>query len=169
MSSVLFKSVLDKLRSAVRKQRSRKCSTRFGTSDVVQESAIQLWQKAAKDNLRPSEIDTAWIKTVAFGHFCKLHRFHLAAKRSPKAESGEAFAATSREDCPSKQAVKKENAIRMLASMERLDGLSQQIVHAKIYEDKSISQISKELSISQYRARAIYHEALSQVRQDVKG
>ena len=119
--------------------------------------------------MRPSEIDTAWIKTVAFGHFCKLHRFHLAAKRSQKSESGEAFATPSREDCPADMAAKKENAIRMLASMEKLDGIAQQIIHAKYYEDKSLAQIAKELKMTPYKTRTIYQQAMGQIRRDLKG
>lgn len=164
MSSILFSKILDKLRRAVRTQRAVTSNSRFDTSDVIQESAIQVWQHASKSNVSASQINTAWLNTVVFGHFCKLHRFHLAAKRSTKNEVRETDRVEAvRQGSPENEASRKENAIRLLKAMESLGEMEAQVVMAKFYQDKSLSEIAVELEVPRHRLETIYRRAVKEL------
>lgn len=163
MSSIPFDSVLEKLKTTIRGQRLTTSRSRFCTSDIVQESAIQVWQQATNDKVPLEQINTAWIKTVAFGHFCKLHRFHLAAKRSTKSEAGTTHSATTKSLSPSEQVVIKEDAMTLLSAIEKLNAFDAQIVVGKFYEDKSLSEIARDLGVTRYQVEKRYVAVLKEL------
>lgn len=169
MSSVTFDFVLEKLRSTIKGQRFSTSRTRFCTSDIVQESAIQVWQQAADEKIPLEQINTAWIKTIAFGHFCKLHRFHLAAKRSTRSEVGSSQNATTVNLTPDEKVSKKENAMLLLSAIENLGVLEAQIVIGKFYESKSLSEIAREIGMSRYQVEKRYLDALKQLENAMAG
>ena len=78
-------------------------NSRFDTSDVIQESLIQIWSEcqqscfASNDESLPRDatgdkpvqsFSFARLRRIALGHLSKQFRFHGAAKRAVRRESG---------------------------------------------------------------------------------
>jgi len=149
MSDVFFAQIRSKLRSILRQRRNSEIKTRFDESDVVQESVLQIWKQIDAGSLRESKVNTGLLKTIAAGHYCKLVRFHLSAKRNVNAES--AFSTDAQEKAsPQDVAEVTEQVEVLMKGVETLDPIDQQIVLGRFIDGRSVVALSEELGLSVY-------------------
>lgn len=165
LSSSFFDTICGKLRRILQTRHGSRPTTRFGISDVIQESAIQVWRHVDQNNLSESKIDTRWLRSVAVGHYCKSLRFHLAAKRNMNTEARLGAASCfSNNDDPAMEHEQRDRAIHLMACIETLEPLKRQIVFARFFQELTLPQIATETGLTIHGTRKRLQEAISNLR-----
>ena len=163
----LLDEIRERLRRIIRRNRRNYVSPRFDTSDVVQESMLQLLGDGDSNDDDIAEISNGLLGTVAQGHLAKQLRFHNAAKRSVEREDPASvgpqsyFVGTDPCDA-SMRAELTEKAINALAE---LDELHRKVVTLRFFEDATLDQIAERLEINVYTVRSKLAEALQHLNQ----
>jgi len=140
-------------------------AARADTSDVVQESLVQVWTDWSRVRGRsPIEI-RAWLYRIAQGHLSKLRRHHAAAKRSlvrQADESGEAFEPTIFDHDSARTA---ERRLLLSIALESLPADLNEVIRLRLFCDLSFREIGERLGCESAEARARFLRALRRIRQ----
>ncbi|MDB4766742.1 hypothetical protein OAG71_03540 [bacterium] len=158
MSDVFFTKIRSKLRTILAQRRGSEIKTRFDESDVVQESVLQIWKQIDSGSLRESKVNTGLLRTIAIGHYCKLIRFHLSAKRNVNAEKSFAEGTHPRSSDPVIDAGQIE---QLMKGVETLDPIDQHIVLGRFIDDRTVVALSKELGLSAYLINKRLRESIA--------
>jgi RNA polymerase sigma factor (sigma-70 family) len=151
----MFDSIRDKVRRLSGQLNKDLIRPRFDHSDVAQEAMLQVLRDADKQQIT----DTAWLKTVVSGHFCKLQRLNLAKKRSVNKEEIrelDEFAHQSVSD----SVELNELTELMLDCLERLSHEARHAVTRRNYDNATFKQIAVELNTTEYGAKSIYEQGI---------
>ena len=141
------------------------CSARFDTSDIIQETEIQLWLNGHDDlNDTTSSVDQALIATMAKGHLAKKIRSHRASKRDASRDSPIVESLQSRDFDPSEQASNKEQKGRIIACIKKLDATCQEIVFLRYYCGMTLVEIQEELGLTKQQLSTHCARAARQLR-----
>ncbi len=147
-----------KLYPAVRKNK-RKNISRYDTSDIIQESLVQIWQDIEEN---PGfEPNATYLSKVASGKESNFFRFNTALKRSLNNETALTDQeAESPDDSPQQRAEKNEILIHILRAVGDLPVQLRELFCKKIFDQKTFQQIASELGISADVARRGFHRAM---------
>lgn len=164
-----FEKICQELQWAVQTSGIPRMRSRFRTSDVVQECGIQIWKKIQSQGKPANEINSSYIRKVAIGHLCELHRFNLAAKRSVKREvANTAVDQVGTCYTPDNSNSKHEQAFAMLDSLRVLPPNQKDIVIRRFFEEQSFEAIAASLDLTIYRVRKLYESSLVTLRESVE-
>ena len=86
-----FKFLRQRVYSAAKGAKRGVSNPRFDTSDIAQESVIQLWRSIREKGASDEQLNEGYLRSVGVGHAKQLMRHNLAACRSMQVEeSGDA-------------------------------------------------------------------------------
>ncbi len=166
MNDTFLTTIRSKLRAILRRRRRSEIKTRFDDSDVVQESILQIWKQIDAGNLRESKVNTGLLRTIAAGHYCKLVRFHLSAKRDVNAETaGCVFSANSPNAAES--ACHTEQIELLMNSIECLDPIDQEILLGRFIEGHTTVHLSERLNLSTYLIKKRLQNSIATLEQSI--
>ncbi|MEM9410392.1 MAG: sigma-70 family RNA polymerase sigma factor [Planctomycetota bacterium] len=163
MPNAFFDRIRNRLRGIVRRKRRHYKSARFDTSDVLQESLLQLMNDYSDVSDDGSAVSMGLLDRIASGHLAKQLRYHHAKKRSiqredPSAEvMPEAFANGTN---PEERTVHAEEIEHLFNALAQLDERQQKIVHLRFFEGLTYDQIANRLQIKSHIVRNQLGKAL---------
>lgn len=125
--------------------RSQSMSRHFDTSDVVQESMLQLVAATGEADGTPIRTG-AYLKRVAMGQISNLSRHFSAQKRCPPRSAMRVPESVVRAEQldPAREAQHQEELLRMLRAMSQLDKDDEQMIYLRYFDGKTLSEISAE-------------------------
>lgn len=175
-------SLRKNLGSSLRKSKRQVSTRRFDTSDVIQESLIQIWSECSADDhaaceserpVHTERLETAsyaWLRRIVLGHLAKQHRYHGAAKRSFRSEEKYPSSSLPGGDAsPLSNCQSRELQQEFLVSLSRLTDVQRLVILRRIFEEESFSSIATELDCTLYFVRSEYKRAIKQLRADLLG
>ena len=150
MCELTFEKICKELRRVIHTSGIPRMRSRFGTSDVIQECGIQIWKKISQSGQSLNEINSSFIRQVAMGHLCRLHRHNLASKRSIKHEASQ----TEQYGVPCADSkYKHEHAMAMVEGLQSLTATQQEIITRRFFEEETFETISHELKLTVHQVR----------------
>jgi RNA polymerase sigma factor (sigma-70 family) len=152
------------LGQSLHRTRGRVANPRFDTSDVVQESLIQVWSKVLGDAGSVDSISDAWLRKISQGHLSKQRRYHNAAKRSVAREDREYAGDPEAQQSSLTQSELNEWVDNLKKYLGRLDGVQRLIVVRRVFQQLPFQQIADELQTTRYFVRANYKNAIKQLK-----
>lgn len=161
--------IRERLRAILKTSKFEYTTPRFDTSDILQESIIQVAKEIDDKQDTEPNVSNAWLKTVAFGHLANLRRFNHAAKRSVKRENGKNSAAetTMIEFDPLEVSSKKEQVAIALEALAELTPVQRQIVHLRFFEQATYEQIAERVNVTVHNVRVHLTNSLRRIRAKV--
>ena len=163
----VFKELRQRLRGLISRKRRNYASPRFDTSDVVQESMLQLIDEAADQENTP--IGNGLLNKVADGHLAKQLRYHSAAKRSVKKEvaGSDKYVAQFNGEDPCEASIRSELTEKAVNALADFEELPRMIVTLRFFHDATYEQIAQELNVSVYVVKSQLKSALQYLNQQL--
>jgi RNA polymerase sigma-70 factor (ECF subfamily) len=140
-------------------------ASRMDTSDVVQESMLQVWQDW--DRFRGSSVGEikSWLFRIARGHLHKARRHHRAAKRDVFTEAGELLEGGPTDvGDPSEVAAQSEVRLNLMIAIGQLEPELREVVQHRIFGQYSFVEIGERLGLSKGEARSRFLRALRRLK-----
>lgn len=131
----------------------------ISTSDVLQESLLQVWQNAEFLESTTDRHAHSWVYRVVSGNVAKVWRYFGAKKRSVHSEQRDVDVSYD-PMTPVDDLANKEELGRLVLAMESLPLTQQVILCRVIFEDQSFAQVSEEMGLTASKVRRIYHAAV---------
>lgn len=144
LESVL-NEIRKEIRSAVKQSGLGMVRSRFDTSDIVQESMLQIWRKLGDDDVANLEFTRGLLAVIAKGHAKKQLRFHTAKKRSISREKTASNPSPTREPDPLENADIREQIGLMLNALNFIHPIRQLIIFRRFFDDASYQDIADEI------------------------
>ena len=152
---------------------------RVGASDVLQEAYLEASRQLAGYLRDPPLPFYLWLRRLAGARLYKLHRHHLgaqmrAAGREQSIDCGPVPGASSaalaarllgREERPSEAAQRAERRRRLQQALEQLDPVDREVLALRHFEQLTVPEAARELSISEAAAAKRYLRALGRLRE----
>jgi len=156
--------MLNRMRPSV-SGKSGALSSRFRTSDVLQEAAVQLLQEAEK---RPNggDVSLAWLRCIGHGTVTKLRTKHLAAKRSKSSESPltDFDTHSNSQDSPAEKASFRELSGNLVVCLAALNRDQREIIERYLADQESFSSIARKMDRPPHWVRRTYLKAISELK-----
>ena len=156
------------IRSRVQRK-NRKYQTRFGTSDVVQECAVQLlteFRSRQNKHEEPQPIRKSWLAAVATRVAANLRRACDAQCRSIEVEESATDFVSHQRDVTD-QVLANEMSARLLHALGELSAIERQVLSLKYQRQFTFEAISKELDISSKRVQRIRNAAIAKLQKSL--
>lgn len=142
--------------------------SRFRTSDISQEVAVQLIKRGGKlphDEFGSGNAaNQAWLLGVAKNVACKMRRSNLAAKRSVKSESTTTVAERTHSDTPAANAMHREISVKLVLAISKLDEDARKIIDYHYCRGFSLAETARTLGMCPNRIHRAHKKALEQLR-----
>ncbi len=179
----LFAACRDRLRKMVRLRLDRRLQGRLDPSDVLQDAALDVQQKAAAFAARPDLPAYLWLRLVTAERLAALHRHHLGvqardAGREVSIAPGGAPAASThslanlllgRLTSPTQAAVRAERQLRLQAALDAMDPIDREILTLRHFEELSNSEAAAVLGLTKTAASNRYVRALVRLKDALSG
>lgn len=154
-----------RMRSAVKKLKEGRLSSRLDTSDLVQEGMLQAWQNIGSFRGTTEQEFDVWIKKIASGHAANASRYHHAEKRDIAQEAiSEALQGNDARDPgerdPGEQAERSETICRIAELIDSFEPRISHVFTQHLFEQRSFADIATEMECSAGTVRNIYIEAV---------
>lgn len=160
----LWEKLLGRIRPAVRGQ-NRRYSARFQTSDVLQESAVQIIGEVEKSDSEDFDPPQAWLNKVGRGHAAKLRDHHGAQKRSTRRESPvDANPGIAGGAAPDEIVERRELASRVVLCLAQLDADQRTIIDLHFTKQHSFAEIARQMERPPDWVRRQYKKAIASLR-----
>lgn len=142
---LVLDQIRKEIRSAVKQSGLNMVRSRFDTSDIVQESMLQIWKQLGDDDIKNLEFTRGLLSVIAKGHARKQIRFHTASKRSVSREKSAAKPTPTRELNPLDNAEIREQIGMMLSALNYIHPIRQLIIFRRFFDDASYQEIADEI------------------------
>lgn len=163
--STLFAAYRAQMRHWCRNASQGPIGARIDTSDVVQESLIQVWRDWDRMKEKSYGEIQAWMFQIARGHLSKLRRHHLAHKRDIKrTERAEEDSADPLELDPSNAVLRAEKRLQVMIALQRLPEDLAEIVKLRLFAMCSFREIGERLQIDRAEARYRFLRAIRRLK-----
>lgn len=164
MQEQTLQSIRQMIRKVAREHRERSKGARFDTSDIIQESMIQVWKTLGERTdvgvSADKTVSKAWLVTVARGHAAKMARQHSAAKRDIKRDQHPQGQIADAYEAPLENLIEQEQQLRILAALDNLAEDEKEIMVLYFFEQHSQKEIAEQLGITVDQVRVRYSRAL---------
>ena len=149
---------------------SGKVSARYDTSDIVQESMLQIWLEMEKARPDEFEANKSYLSKVGRGVANNMRRYHTARKRTALTEASSVMvdSAHSREQNPEELVVRQESILHLIRAISQLSQDEQMLVYRKFFDQKSVAQIAAEFKLSVDVVRGKLERAKSQIKRSLE-
>lgn len=158
-----YKKIRGFLKKEIHLLRQYGKTARFDTSDIAQESCIQMFRDypecAGQDKLPES-----LLKQVAFGHLAKQHRHIHSKKRSVAREQSFSQDVATDKNLPGDQAEANELTTRLIKSIQQLEPDQQRVIRLRSFEELSFVEIASRMNTTVRVVRRIHENAASNLR-----
>jgi RNA polymerase sigma-70 factor, ECF subfamily len=151
----------DYLRLVVRRGQWSNSAGRSATSDLIQETIVDGWRNFSKFQGRTPGQLRAWLKAIL------IHGSLNAQRRAKPARIDSAVldgSATS----PSQAAARSDSHAALDAALGSLSERHRSVIHLRIWDQLSFSEIGTKLNISEDAARMLYGRALARLRDSMR-
>lgn len=150
-----------KMRAFARGSLFGKIRSVVNTSDVLQESLLQVWQNSESLARVPEASANSWGYKVVAGKIANVKRHFGALKRSCTDEQRNVDVGYQPTE-PLEEIAQKEIYGRLMIAMNTLSNQQQTILYRVVFEDQPFAEVARQTGISASQVRRIY---LSTVRQ----
>ena len=151
--------------------RSQASRSRFQTSDVTQECAVQLikeFRKREAEGVEP-QVTKTWLTKIGRGTASKLRRQTNAQCRSVARESYQAVHRhTTTDNKPDDLAISKEIQSMLVFALTRLSSEENEVIDLRFNHNQTISAIARHMDLPRHQIQKIHDEALDKIRQDLE-
>lgn len=145
-------------------------ASRMDTSDVVQESMLQVWQDWSRFRGNSVGEVKSWLFRIARGHLHKARRHHRAAKRNVFTEAGELLeGGPADHGDPSEAAARSEDRLNLIIAIRQLEPELREVVQHRIFGQQSFVEIGERLGLSKGEARNRFLKALRRLKHSLDG
>lgn len=142
--------------------------SRFATSDIVQEAAIQLLRMSRKDEQSMENINSSLLKRLAVGHSKTLREHHSALKRSVNSENKTCSQElTSDQRSPIEWAIKNEMNVQLVTALGKLEQEEKMVIDRYCIKGRSFNAIAREIGVPPHAVRKTYRNALRKLRSEL--
>ncbi len=146
--------------------------SRFGTSDISQELAVQLieYNRVDKHNRtsdEPATSSLAWLSKVGKNVASKLRRYNSAAKRSVDVESEFDNQLHSSGQTPIDIAAFRELSTELIIAISSLDSVSRLIIDGHYNKGMSLNAIAEDLELSPRSVQRKHLQAIAELRRSI--
>lgn len=166
------KNLRARIRRVVQNRNGSRTAVRFDTSDVIQETEIQLWQKGLADFETESddsdELDQRLLATIAKGHLSKLLRRQYAKRRSPILEQAADVQAIKSAHDPVVESERRERTQLLLNALDQLDESERSILLLRYFGEFTFADIEQATGLSKQTVRTRYNRAIGNLRTKMK-
>ncbi len=154
------------MRAAVRRLKRDRATSRFDTSDIVQEGMLQLVQGVNSfRGTTEAEFD-AWVRQIARGHTLNADRHQRAKCRDICNEiEGISHAMSGQQSTPDEELTKAETLDQLSLAIQQLDDRQQTVILSHIFERMSFSAIAEKVGCSTSTASREYDRAITVLAQ----
>ena len=157
------------LRSTIHGRIGRQHQARFGTSDVVQECAVQLiheFEKLAPEDAAPP-IKKSWLSKIGFGNTARLKKRDRAQCRSVERESSGACDFPSHQATPDEIAASEEIANRLVVALSTLNSLESEIINRHYRLQQSLNSIATDLGLSSKKIQRSHRAIIQKLKKEL--
>lgn len=168
--SALFSAYRAQMRLWCRNAMSGPIGARLDTSDVVQESLVQVWRDWDRMKEKSSGEIQAWMYQIARGHLNKLKRHHLAGKRNirrtepTRTDNSEGPAVDPDNHDPQQSLLKAERRLQVMIALERLPADLAEVVKLRLFAMCSFREIGERMQMDRAEARYRFLRALRRLK-----
>jgi len=138
--------------------------SRFDTSDIVQESMLQIWMQLGDQDIASLELTRGLLAVIAKGHARKQMRFHTAQKRSVARERKIDRPSLNRDPGPLEQADVREQIGMMLKALNHIHPVRQLIIFRRFFDDASYQEVADEIGRTKEWTRLQCLKAQKEIR-----
>lgn len=166
-----FQEMLETIRTSVHGQSHRKFQSRFGTSDVTQECAIQLineFRSRAEKKEEPT-ITRKWLKLIGRGTAWKLRRKNDALRRSVSAETLKDLdrVPNAASQSPDAVAILNEHSASLIYAIGQLSPLERTVIDGHYTKQMSLNEIARSLGINRKKIQRVHSAALAKLKTEL--
>ena len=151
--------------------RSQASRSRFQTSDVTQECAVQLikeFRKREAEGVEP-QVTKTWLTKIGRGTAAKLRRHTNARCRDVTRESKQDVQLHSSTDVnPDELAVSNEMQSMLVLALTRLSVEENEVIDLRFNHNQTISAIARHMDLPRHQIQKIHDTALDKIRQDLE-
>jgi len=139
---------------------------RFDTSDIAQESVLQLLKEIKTNGLDVNGVNEAYLQKVGRGNASKLLRRSLAQRRSISSEdqSFDPERIGDETNDPGFPVEQRESVVRLVKMIGKLSSVHQLIIYRRFFDHKPVSEIAAELDANVDSVRRWKRTALKQLK-----
>ena len=155
----------ERIRKVVQNRNSSHSASRFDTSDIIQETELQLWQNGhdtLSDDL--TDVDQALLASIAKGHLNKSIRNHRAQKRDASKDQPINQEVVSNQREPHEEVSYQEQANRLLSAINQLDTVERDILFLHYFCGDSFVEIGQQLDLTKQRLQTRFAKAKHRLR-----
>lgn len=167
MTSTYMESIRARIKRLTARRRSRITSARYDTSDVVQETWLQVWRQLAdygEYDENSVAISDAQIACYAKGHAAKMFRKHTAGKRDASKDiHGSKVYEFSGTD-PLVHVDTQDQFEALCKAVDDLHPVSKAFVVSYYFDQLSLRQIGQELDMSIDKVRSLKKKVIRDLR-----
>ena len=162
--AVVLSQIREQIRNEVKQSGVDCIRSRFDTSDIVQETMVQIWCQLKKTDLMELEMTRGLLRVIARGHANKMKRFHLAKRRNVTQEVNSAPENKSSATNPVFMAEVREQIRLLIEALGAIHPVRQLIVFRRFFDDQSFKEIGLELDKNRDWIRRQYIRALRELK-----
>jgi len=161
-----FRFLRRRVYSAAKFAKRGNSNARFDTSDIAQESLVQLLKEMQVNGLDAEAVNERYLQTVGRGTTYRMIRDNLAQCRSmaSEASSAEFTQLPCHDDDPQQNAEDQEVALNLIKAIGQLNADHQLIIFRRFFDQHSFTDIANELKVSFDVVRHKYDVAIAQLR-----
>jgi RNA polymerase sigma-70 factor (ECF subfamily) len=179
----LFGIYRDRLRKMVHLRLDRRLQGRVDASDVLQETYLDLAQRAPEFLASPNIPFFLWLRLLAGQRLLAIHRRHLGRQKRdasmevaihqgvmPGANSASLAAQLlGRLTSPSHAAMRAEMQVRLQEALNSMDALDREVLVLRHFEDLSNNEVATVLGLHKAAASNRYVRALRRLKEILNG
>ena len=163
--SDIVRSQRERIRRVIQNRNFAGTKSRFDTSDVIQETELQIWLSSRNRESSEPTIAQALLATMARGNLAKKQRMHRAAKRDASREQPITDCVKPDARDPLDQVALSEQVDRMLRAMNLLNEEERLILFRRYFCHSTFLEIADELEMTRQKVETRLERSLRNLKQ----
>ena len=163
-----FQQLLEKIRPAIKGRVYGACRSRFQTSDISPECAVQLIREVKKNKRIQDDgdpqISVAWLQTIGRGMLAKLLRFNEAQCRRASSQVELQSHSVTQESHPDDSAELSEASSALVLAASKLKPLQRQIIDLHYRQGWTLKKIGLKTGFHEKHIQRQHKLALERLR-----
>ena len=155
----------ERIRKVIQNRNFAGTKSRFDTSDIIQETELQIWLSSRNRETPNPSIDQALLATMARGNLAKSQRKHRAAKRDTSREQPMTDCVKPDMEEPLDRIAYSEQVGRMLGVMNELVEEERLILFRRYFCNATFLEIAGELNMTRQKVETRLQRALRNLKQ----
>jgi RNA polymerase sigma-70 factor (ECF subfamily) len=179
----LFTRHRERLRQMIRLRLDRRLQGRIDSSDVLQDTYLEVARRAREYVARPDVPPFIWLRYLTGQTLLALHRHHLKVhmrdagqevslrhRATPQANSASlAEMLLGRLTSPSRAARRAEMQLKLQETLNAMEAFDREVLALRHFEELSNGEVAQVLGLSKTAASNRYIRALRRLKETLKG